>query len=376
MGKIVRVTLPSGNKTIGVPVDDNGKPDLVALARMSDSSPKHAYNDYEDKANTLFSADDLTLVQAALWINNQDRYDIAGLDVAGGPRRNTSGYTGREKIVQERVTIYALPHEEKELRSMLDNSFTEQEQEALTKGGLNVQSRPLLAKGVLGQHQGNTIRLDRSMGKTGSTFIHEGIHHLRQEDGSREGIAKRPSRGKYSLNDWKSVEESATVAEEMARAKDWKVSGYYANVPVLDKQTHRWRAPSYKEQEQMAKEDRMLFTNGTGKALTGNAAIRSVEENWANSHIARLRLGKSQAINLVQNADPSALKYTKKGKKQSSETPKKTATTPAKKSPAKTGVKKTSQTTLADKKKKSRATKSKTGSKKKSGGFLSKFKRK
>ena len=59
------------------------------------------------------------------------------------------------------------------------------------------------------------------------------------------------------------------------------------------------------EARRMAEEDRKLFTNGTGKPLTGKAAIESVNKNWSKSHIARLKLGNRMAISTMQNATGS-----------------------------------------------------------------------
>ena len=101
------------------------------------------------------------------------------------------------------------------------------------------------------------------------------------------------------------VEESCTVAEQMARQRDFDPSGYYEHVQVYDTKTHRYRNPTREEARRMAEEDRKLFTNGTGKPLTGKAAIESVNKNWSKSHIARLKLGNRMAISTMQNATGS-----------------------------------------------------------------------
>ena len=91
----------------------------------------------------------------------------------------------------------------------------------------------------------------------------------------------------------RTVEESCTVAEQMARGKDPQ-SGYYQYIKVKDKKTNRWRYPYPEEAQQMMDEDRMLFTNGTGRPLSGKSAINSVNNNWIKSHISRLHFGRAK----------------------------------------------------------------------------------
>ena len=43
----------------------------------------------------------------------------------------------------------------------------------------------------------------------------------------------------------------------------------------------------------------MLFTYGRGKGLKGDEALRSVEQNWEKSHIARLFIDGGMAINVM-----------------------------------------------------------------------------
>ena len=48
----------------------------------------------------------------------------------------------------------------------------------------------------------------------------------------------------------------------------------------------------------MMMEDRAIFTNGTNKPLKGKAAIKSVNDNWSQSNISRLKIkgSKTRAI--------------------------------------------------------------------------------
>ncbi len=74
---------------------------------------------------------------------------------------------------------------------------------------------------------------------------------------------------------------------------------------MFDPKTHRYRNPTPAEAERMAEEDRKLFTEG-GKPLAGREAVRSVERHWADSNIARLKLGRSMAINTMARCKPSS----------------------------------------------------------------------
>lgn len=88
------------------------------------------------------------------------------------------------------------------------------------------------------------------------------------------------------------------MAEQMARSDVVDYNGYYAKACVFDARTHRWRNPTDAEARRMAEEDHMLFTEGRGKGLKGDAALRSVERHWAQSHIARLRMHSTKmAVN-------------------------------------------------------------------------------
>ena len=98
----------------------------------------------------------------------------------------------------------------------------------------------------------------------------------------------------------------------MARAKKFDPSGYYQFVQVYDAKTKRWRDPTQKEAMKMAKEDRRLFTNGTNKALSGKAAVNSVETNWRQSHISRLKLHSKMAISTVDGSAPKPVRKTER----------------------------------------------------------------
>lgn len=313
------VNLPSG-KRVRVPVDKGGNVDLRRLSAIMDIDDKKSVHDYDERADKVLPVD-CTPRQAAAWIASTDNVDIEGLDVKGSPLRNYGDRTGDNLEVHRKIDVYALPDQEKQIRDTIDSAFTLEDRRKLVgKGIMEVESRPLKS-GVLGTHCEDNISLKRGRGVKNSVVVHEGVHHLRQVDKDREspvvktfdfkdvqysGRSTDPGAiTRYKMAEASNVEESCTVAESMARQKDFDVSGYYYSVQVFDPKTHRYRNPTPAEAERMAEEDRKLFTEG-GKPLAGREAVRSVERHWADSNIARLKLGRSMAINTMARCKPSS----------------------------------------------------------------------
>ena len=161
-------------------------------------------------------------------------------------------------------------------------------------------ARPL-KRGIKGRYipSQNKVDLDRSSGMDHQTLSHETTHMMRDRDSSRKSILIRS-------NTATNVEESCTVAEQMARSRKADMTGYYWHVPVKDKKTGRWRNPTDAEAMKMAEEDYMILTYGRGKPLKGKEAKESVEKNWQRTNIARLRGSRGQmAISSLANQDPS-----------------------------------------------------------------------
>lgn len=354
----VSICLPSSGKTVRVPVDSNGNVNLNFLARAQDMMPTKSYNDYEKKADVVLPSN-LTPRQAAAWIADPDKYDIDCVDVKGSPQRNYFGRTGRNLDVHKKIDVYSIPGQERSIRDTIDGAFDIKDREKLVSGGrMEIESRPLQS-GVLGTHCENNISLKRGKSEeTNTVVVHEGVHHLRQVDKDRRSpIVKSFTAGdveysgksrnpltiqKYRMHEASNVEESCTVAESMARQRDDDVSGYYMSVQVFDPKTKRYRNPTQAEAVKMAAEDRKLFAPG-GKPLTGDEAVRSVEEHWKDSHISRLKLGRCMAINTMARNKPSS------GVRKISNRAPKTKTKPKPKQPAGTSQKpkkKTGQTTL------------------------------
>lgn len=212
---------------------------------------------------------------------------MEGIDAPGAPK------------IRKGMRFYGTNAEAIKMDQMVDAATSPEERRGLTEKDVSYSARPL-RKGVLGLYDGRGVQLERQGGLNTDVTGHESNHALRHRGGDRKGILVRH-------NDSPNVEESCTVAEEMARTRDLRSShGYYEHVAVWDGDAGRWRNPTPREQERMIREDIDLFTYGGGKPLKGKAAIRSVEDNWEHSHIARLRYkSRRMAIDEIASQDPS-----------------------------------------------------------------------
>lgn len=237
-------------------------------------------NDYDQKADVVLPVR-ITPRQAAAWMADPDAYDIEGVDVRGNSLRNVGDRKGESRRIHDHIIVYGLPGEEARICREFDEAFPslEEQRKMIAKGDLVLEARPL-KDDVSGTHSGDLIQLDRDYGIRNGVVVHEGVHHLRAVDGDRKGAAtvlspdSIPYTGKSTnpsviskakRREVVCVEESCTVAEQMARQRDFDPSGYYAHVQVYDPKTHRYRSPTAAEARRMAEEDRKLFTNGTGK---------------------------------------------------------------------------------------------------------------
>ncbi len=302
----VHVNLPDGTSA-KVPVNSDGYVPQDWLVRQS-YLVGHAYNDYNAEATKQYPAK-VTPRQAAVWLNDIDNVDIDNIDVKGTPQKNIGSRTGKKKEIHQKIRVFGTPTEEKKVRGLIDESFSTDDLEKITdKGSIEVVCRPE-PLGSLGHTDRNSyVAYDRRKGMKNGVIVHEIVHCLRKLDRSRKGIAAsaidNPKLEKLSDKEQHNVEESCTVAESAARSKGtYQGSGYYWDVPVKDAKTGRLRSPTSKEALKMAAEDRKLFTNNTNRPLSGDAAIKSVEENWAKSHISRLRTGRTMAINSMAKVD-------------------------------------------------------------------------
>ena len=295
----VRVYMASG-KEYDIPVDKDGYVPTDALVRhfMSGRNPKKGNAgrspsiDYGERADVVLP-EKLTPSQAAAWWDSPAEYDIEGIDTPGHPKKRKG------------MDFYGTEKEADRMSVLVDSALTPKERKVLTEDGVSYTARPLRG-GLAGLYRPGIgeVELDRISGMDTSTVAHESAHALREKDGVRRG------RVLVTQNEARNVEESCTVAEEMARSDrpsaetGW--SGYYAMVPVFDERTRRWRNPTTEEAKRMCEEDHAILTYGKGKPLKGDDALRSVEENWSKTNIARLRCsGRSMAIATLAKKIPS-----------------------------------------------------------------------
>lgn len=335
-----------------IPVDKDGYvPTSALLNRFKNRSvgvsngkkSRNLVKDYDSYADVVLP-EKLTPEQAAAWWHRPAEYDIEGIDTPG-PVKTRKG-----------INMYGTDMEVEKMGEMIDATHSKAEVEKIAKNGVTYTARPLKS-GTMGLYRPGTngVELDRATGMHHTTVAHETTHAMRHTDKSRKGVLT-------TENDRIGIEESCTVAEEMARSRKGAINGYYQLVPVFDEDTRRWRKPTDEEAVRMCREDHMLFTYGRGKPLKEKEAIQSVEENWERSNIARLRYkSRKMAISEIAMQDPKfkgkdeELKAKARGSK----------TVPKKKRTEKTGTtsvtkKKTGQQTLFSIKRKSGKTSGKS----------------
>lgn len=251
-----------------------------------------AKRDYSTTADRVIPLK-CTPEQIAEWWADPSRCDVQDVDCAGPPKVNIpEGMTAAQKRDQGRIRVIATPLEERMIRRELVMGFEPGDVSRIAASGPVIQASPM-ARAVTGSYDpaNNRVTVDRDRGLEQGTIVHELSHQLRATDRSRRGPV-------VTANPDADIEESCTVAEQMARSDKVDYSGYYQKACVFDERTRRWRDPTPSEARRMAEEDHMLFTEGRGKGLKGDAAIRSVERHWGESHIARLRMhGNKMAVN-------------------------------------------------------------------------------
>lgn len=301
-GGASRVTLPSSGRRVTVPVGPDGYVPPEAMARFLDAMGDKASNDWDRRADVVLPQR-ITPRQAAVWYMDTDRYDIEGIDVRGPALRNTGARRGEAKRVHDRIVVHSLPGQEALVRDLVDEAIPSvaERRKLVGRGEIEIEVRPMDGR-TLGSHSGSTVALRRDRGVENGTVVHELVHHLRQVDGDRRGITRSAIPADASgltrrqRSNLINLEESCTVAEQLARAREAGTSGYYLYAQVRDRKTGRWRNPTVAEAVRMSKEDRKLFTGPGGKPLSGRAAIASVEEHWKDSHIARMKMGGQTAL--------------------------------------------------------------------------------
>lgn len=282
--------------TYDIPVDKDGYvPETALRKRFADRSAgvsrgkrsRDPVQDYDEHADVVLP-EKLTPEQAAAWWHRPAEYDIECIDTPG-PVKTRKG-----------IRFHGTDMEVEKMGQMIEATHSPAEVKKIAEERTVYTARPLKT-GVKGLYRPgeNGIELDRRYGMEHQTVAHETTHMMRDRDKSRKDIL-------IKRNEAMNVEESCTVAEQMARSRKKDVNGYYWEVPVFDEEKRRWRKPTDAEAIRMCEEDYMLFTYGRGKPLKEKEAKQSVERNWADSHISRLRYqSRSMAIASLAEQDPS-----------------------------------------------------------------------
>ena len=265
-----------------------------------------AKRDYDSTSDTVIPLK-CTPEQVARWWHDPTCCDVQDIDTAGAPKVNVpSGMTPEQQKDQGRIKVIATPSEEQKLRRELVMTYDPADLHRIAAAGPTYAVKPT-GVGYSGRYipSRTRIELDRKDGLDQGTVAHESSHLLRDRDQSRRNIITKAYHGDVG------IEESCTVAEQMARSDKPDYTGYYMSVAVYDDEKHAWRKPTASEARRMAEEDHMLFTYGKGKGLKGDEALRSVEQNWSKSHIARLFIDGGMAINVMarrhHNVDPVSM---------------------------------------------------------------------
>lgn len=253
-----------------------------------------AKRDYDNTSDTVIPLK-CKPEQVAAWWRDPTCCDVQDIDTAGAPKVNIpSGMTPGQKREQGRIKVVSTPSEEQKFRRELAMTYSPEDIRKFAACHPTVAIKPT-GVGYSGRYipSRDRIELDRKDGLNQGTIAHEGGHLLRNRDLDRKNVITKFNRDSIG------IEESCTVAEQMARSDKPDYTGYYMSVAVYDDRKHAWRRPTPSEARRMADEDHLLFTYGRGKGLKGEEALRSVEQNWENSHISRLFIDGGMAVNVM-----------------------------------------------------------------------------
>lgn len=253
-----------------------------------------AKRDYDSTSDTVIPLK-CTPEQVAAWWRDPTCCDVQDIDTAGAPKVNVPrDMTPEQRRYQGSIGVVSTPAEELKFRRELVMTYSPEDIRKFAASHPTVAIKPT-GVGYSGRYipSRDRIELNRKDGLNQGTIAHEGGHLLRHTDSDRENVITKSNRDSLG------IEESCTVAEQMARSDKPDYTGYYMSVAVYDDRKHAWRKPTVSEARRMAEEDHLLFTYGRGKGLKGDEALRSVESNWPKSHIARLFIDGGMAINVM-----------------------------------------------------------------------------
>lgn len=307
-----------------IPVDENGKVPILAMVQhyqaMGNNTKDKNFN------SSIIYPKDVTPREIIQWWADPSSCDIDGIDSKNSPIWDVSSVKGkRMKEVQRRIGIITpSPKKARELRKIISDSFTADELDLMTRG----ESFVIMTEKDCGNTTGYYIRkqsgtevplivVEENFTPDGVT--HELVHHARtkRKDG-RVTQVSFPTKSDGSLNETVynaltpeqrqhiiDVEESATVAETLARTKrDRQQTGYYDSVGG---------------RQSYLRDDRVMARNRPDLTLKGAKAIKRTEENYDDLEIAMAKIMSSspardslEKVSIQQAAMTSNQKTTKK----------------------------------------------------------------
>lgn len=307
-------------RAMGIPVGADGYVPIEALQQHAlehgaddGASPnerlRRATIDYVKQAKTYYSTP-ITPGKAIPWWQNPARSDILGIDTPGPARTDIGERTGKRAKAQKNIRVYGTAEDERQIRRMLDENYSADQLQEMSRNGLDVYIVPYVASNVGRAYTGRDIIINRTpngrynapsglFGEAYDTQIGlEGTKALRRRGADRKGAsrsARRYSQPERNTRDQISLEESQALAEVIAKqtAPTQSTDVLYYKVPVMDSKSHRWRDPTPEEARAMYIEDRRILK-------TSGSAKKSVEKNWMDTNLSRLRLGDIQAINYAK----------------------------------------------------------------------------
>ena len=181
-----------------------------------------AKRDYDSTSDTVIPLK-CTPEQVAAWWRDPTCCDVQDIDTAGAPKVNIpSGLTPEQKKEQGKIKVIATPSEEQKFRRELVMTYSPEDIRKFAASHPTVAIKPT-GVGYVGRYipSRGRIELDRKDGLNQGTIAHEGGHMLRNTDPDRTNIITKFNRNSIG------IEESCTVAEQMARSDKPDYTGYY-----------------------------------------------------------------------------------------------------------------------------------------------------
>lgn len=305
------VTVKVGKKEYDIPTGPDGKvPKEALIARFLNTgegdrggAKRNALIDIDDYAKVQIPADP-TPEQAKKWWAYPNESDIQGIDnplqnIFGGLENGSKG----AKEAHKGIAIMGGTKEQQQIvRQAIADSFTVAEQRKMMGTTIYITDLRKAAGEYHGKSYGGSylIKLDRRHGINADTVTHELIHHLRAVDDKREEPLLR-ARSPYIGKD-RDLEESATVAESMARHKPYDFMGNTGYYSLMDNGRTKMgedrgtftRTPIVRGNDGIfipPKQNEALVLSGK----KGKRAVKATREGWLGSNIAHLSIDGEEA---------------------------------------------------------------------------------